>query len=124
MNYNISAYIIYLALMVFIIVYVGKYFYTNGRIFIISLLNDNVSLADHINKLLLVAYYLFNIGYAFIKLKHWQKISNMEMLFSSLSVNMGMLILILACTHYFNMLIIYILSKSQSFSITNKSFHL
>lgn len=124
MNYNIVAYIIYLALMVYIIVYVGKYFYTNGRVFIISLLNDNVSLADQINKLLLVAYYLFNIGYAFIKLKHWQKISNIEMLFSSLSVNMGILILILAVMHYLNMLVIYYLSKSKSISITNKSFQL
>jgi hypothetical protein len=124
MNYNISAYAIFLALMIFIIVYVGRYFYTNGRVFIISLSNDHVSLADSINKILLVAYYLFNIGYAFIKLKHWQKISNTEMLFSSLSVNLGILVLILAVTHYINMLIIYYLSKSKLFSITNKSYNL
>jgi hypothetical protein len=116
------AYIIYLALMIFIIVYVGRYFYTNGRIFIISLLHGNVSQADHINQLLLLAYYLFNIGYAFIKLYHWQKISNLEMLYSSLSDNMGILILVLAFTHYFNMLVIYLLSRSKSFSITNKTF--
>jgi hypothetical protein len=122
MNYNITAYIIYLALMVFIIVYVGKYFFANGRIFIISLINGNVSLADQINKLLLVAYYLFNVGYTFLTLKHWEKVSNIEMLFSSLSANMGILILILAFTHYLNMLVIYYLSKSKSFSMTNKSF--
>lgn len=122
MNYNISAYIIYLALMVFIIVYVGKYFYTNGRIFIISLFNGQESMADQINRILLVAYYLFNIGYAFIKLNHWQKITDIEMLVSSLSVNMGVLILILAVTHYLNMLAIYFLSKSKSISITNKLF--
>jgi hypothetical protein len=108
--------------MLVIIVFVGRYFYSNGRIFIISLFKGNVPMADHINKLLLVAYYLFNIGYTFIKLKQWQKISNIEMLFSSLAVNMGLLILILAVTHYFNLLVIYYLSKSKSFSITNKSF--
>ena len=124
MNYNICAYLIYLALMVFIIVYVGRYFYTNGRVFIISLLNNNVETADHLNKLLLIAYYLFNIGYACIKLKYWQKVTNIEMLFSSLSLNMGLLILILAVTHYFNMLVIYYLSKSKSFSRTNKTFQL
>jgi hypothetical protein len=124
MNYNISAYIIYLALMVFIIVYVGRHFYTNGRVFIISLLHGNVPLADRINRLLLLAYYLFNIGYTFLKLKHWQKVSGIETLFSSLAANMGLLILILAFTHYFNMLVIYLLSKRKSHSITNKSFHL
>jgi len=124
MNYNIVAYIIFLTLMTFIIVYVGKYFYTNGRVFIISLFNRNVSLADQINKLLLIAYYLFNIGYSFIKLRQWQKIINLEMLFSSIASNLGVLIFILAITHYFNMLIIYQLSKSKSILSSNKSFQL
>lgn len=123
MTCNVVAYIIYLALMVFIIVYVGKYFYTRGRVFIIFLLDGNVPLADQVNRLLLVAYCLFNIGYTFIKLNHWQKIDSMALLFSSLSANMGTLILILGLTHFMNMLVIYYLSKSKSFSITNKSFH-
>ena len=120
MNYNVGAYIIYLILMVFIIGYVGRYFYTNGRVFILSLLKDNASLTDYINRLLLVAYYLFNIGYAFLKLKQWQKVSSLEGLFSSLSMNMGVLILILALTHYVNMAAIYFLSKSNS--LINKSY--
>ena len=118
MNYNIAAYIIYLCLMVFIIVYVGRYFYTNGRVFIISLFNGNVPLADHVNKLLLITYYLFNIGYSFVKLRQWARINNIEGLVSSLAFNLGVLILILAVTHYLNMLIIYLLSKSKSISIT------
>lgn len=101
----------------------GRYFYTNGRIFILSLLNHDIKLADQINKLLLLAYYLFNIGYAFTTVRHWQKVSNMETLFSSLATNMGKLILILAFTHYLNMLAIYYLSKSKPYTITNKSFH-
>ncbi len=122
MNYNVGAYIIFLTLVIFIIVFVGRYFYTNGRIFIISLFKGNMALADQINKLLLIAYYLFNIGYSFLKLRHWQKITNAEMLLSSLASNIGVLIFILAVTHYFNMLIIYQLSKSKSISNTNKSF--
>ena len=120
MTYNVGAYIIYLVLMVFIIGYVGRYFYNNGRIFILALLNDNTSLTDYINRLLLVAYYLFNIGYAFIKLRNWQRITSLETLLSSLSMNMGVLILILALTHYVNMGAIYFLSKSNS--LINKSF--
>jgi len=118
MNYNICAYIIFLCLVIFIIVYVGRYFYSNGRVFIVSLFNGNVVLADQINKLLLIAYYLFNIGYSFIKLKQWAKIYNIEELFSSLASKLGVLILILAVTHYFNMLVIYQLSRSKSISIT------
>ena len=122
MNYNIGAYIIFIALMLFIIVYVGKYFYSNGRIFIISLLKGNVALADYVNKLLLVAYCLFNTGFAFVTVQYWQKIGSMDMLVSSLSENLGILVLILACTHYANMFAIYLLSKSNS--LTNKMFQL
>jgi hypothetical protein len=122
MNFNISAYMIYLAITIFIIVFVGKYFYRNGRIFILALYNGNTDLTDNLNRILLIAYYLFNIGYAFIKLNHWQKLINIEMLISSISINMGELILILAFTHYINMLGIFYLSKNSSLSITNKSF--
>ena len=119
MNYTIGAYGLYIALMVFIIVYVGRHFYKNGRIFILTLLRGNASLTDAINRLLLLAYYLFNIGYAFLKLQHWQKITTVEGLFSSLAANMGMLVLILAFTHYVNMAVIYLLSKSTF--ITHKT---
>ncbi|HWI90685.1 MAG TPA: hypothetical protein VNT20_05380 [Flavisolibacter sp.] len=122
MNYNILAYVVFLSLIIFIIVYVGRYFYSNGRIFIIALFNGHVALADQVNKLLLIAYYLFNIGYAFLKLKQWERITNWEMMFSSLATKIGILIFILALTHYFNMLVIYLLSKSKSISITHKSF--
>jgi len=120
MNLNISAYVVFVFLMVFIIVYVGRYFYTNGRVFIISLLKGNVSLADSINRLLLAGYYLLNIGYAFLKIKDWKKINTLEVWCSSLALNMGTLILILAFMHYGNMLAIYYLSKSNS--ITHKLF--
>ena len=120
MNLNISAYITFMALMVFIIVYVGRYFYTHGRVFIIALLKGNVSLADSINRLLLVGYYLLNIGYTFLRLRQWTKISTVEAWCSSLALNMGTLTLILALLHYGNMLAIYYLSKSNF--ITHKSF--
>lgn len=124
MTYNVSSYIIFLTLMIFIIVYVGRYFYTNGRVFIISLFNNNIALADQVNKLLLIAYYLFNIGYAFMKLKQWQHIINIENLLATLARNVAILIIILAVTHYFNMFLIYFFSESKSNSITNKSYQL
>ena len=121
MNYNVSAYIVYLILMVFIIVFVGRLFYRNGRVFILGLMKNDAATTDHLNNILLVAYYLFNIGYAFVKLRFWQKVENLEMLISSIANNMSVLIFILASTHYMNMLIWY-LSGSKKSSLTIKSF--
>lgn len=111
MNYNILAYCIFLISTVFVILYVGHLFYTNGRIFIHQLFQHNSQLADTTNKILLLAYYLFNIGYAFLQLKGWGIIAKHAQLISSLSMGIGRLILILAITHYFNMLSIYLISK-------------
>ncbi len=114
MNYNILAYVIYINMMVFIIVYVGRVFHMNGRIFILALFKGNVPQADQLNNILLVAYYLFNIGYAFLKLRDWQKVTGIELLVSSLSSNIGVLVLILAITHYFNMALIHFLSRKAN----------
>ncbi|RYE55182.1 MAG: hypothetical protein EOP48_10745 [Sphingobacteriales bacterium] len=114
MTYNITAYLFYIILMVFIIVIVGKAFHRNGRVFILSLFRNNSELTDTVNNLLLVAYYLFNIGYAFVTLRYWDTILTLPMLVESLAVNMGLLILILATTHYCNMLGIWILSKRNT----------
>ncbi|MCB0697981.1 MAG: hypothetical protein KDC07_11485 [Chitinophagaceae bacterium] len=120
MNYNIPAYGIYLAIMVFIIVYVGRLFHKNGRVFILNLFNGHTAQTDNLNNILLLAYYLFNIGYAFVKLSFWTEVTNIDILVSSLGTNIGVLTLILAVTHYFNMLLIYYLSKRQSLSFTHK----
>lgn len=122
MNYNILAYLIYLLLMIFIIVYVGKLFYRNGRVFILAAFRDDAALTDNVNNILLIAYYLFNVGYAFVKLRHWDKVINLQTLISSVSGNMGVLIFILATTHYMNMGLIYYFSKNKSPFITTKSF--
>jgi len=122
MNYNISAYIVYLILTGFIIVFVGKLFYRNGRVFILGLMKDDAARTDHLNNILLVAYYLFNIGYAFVKLSFWQSIENLAKLVSSIANNMSVLIFILASTHYLNMVLIWYLSRSKKSPLTIKSF--
>lgn len=120
MNYNIAAYLFYLVMMIFIIVFVGRLFHKNGRIFILSLFEHDSEMTDKVNNILLIAYYLFNIGYAFVTLRHWEKGLNLQTLISSVGENTGILIFILSVTHYFNMGMIYFLSKHKSLFITTK----
>lgn len=119
MNYNILSYIIYVMLSIYIIVWVGKMFHKNGRIFIVSLFNGQTETADTTNNILLVAYYLFNIGYAVIQFSYWQQISNTATMIYSITYKSGILILLLALLHYNNMFIIYILSRKKKISIHN-----
>lgn len=114
MNSNIIAYIIYIILTVFIIYHVGRMFHRNGRIFILQLHRGDTGTTDTINNILLVAYYLFNMGYAFLRLRLWERVSSPAQLIASVSNHIGVLILILAVTHYFNMLLIYWLSQKHA----------
>jgi hypothetical protein len=88
----------------------------------VALFNGDEETGDRINGILLAAYYLFNIGYAFLRLRVWHQITGPALMLSSLSSNLGILILILAFTHYLNMLAIYLLSTKKSTFLTNKHF--
>lgn len=111
MNYNILAYIIYAAITIYIIYWVGRLFHKNGRIFILRIFQGRTAQADATNNIILIAYYLFNTGYAIVQFSNWQAVPDLQMLIASITVKTGILVGILAVTHYFNMLLIYLLSK-------------
>jgi hypothetical protein len=121
MSYNVLAYIVYLGLMGFLIIQVGKRFHRHGRIFIVSLMKDDEATADYVNNILLVAYCLFNVGYAFVRLREWETIGSLGMMISSLASNMSPLIFILAITHYLNMAGIWLLASSKNHFFTHKT---
>jgi hypothetical protein len=108
---NTLAYIIYLFITYLITVRVGFIFYRNGRVFILDLLNNDATLTDAINRILLVGYYLMNLGYAALMISTWDTIANWTALLSSITVMTGNIVLTLAVMHYFNMLVIYLISK-------------
>ena len=108
---NTLAYIIYLFITYLITVRVGFIFYRNGRLFILGLLKNDVSLTDAINRILLVGYYLVNLGYAALMISTWDTIITWTELLASITVMTGKIVLTLAIMHYFNMLVIYLISK-------------
>jgi hypothetical protein len=56
-------YIVYTALSIALTVWVGRTLFSNGRIFIIDSFKGNIEMADAVNKLLLVGFYLINFGF-------------------------------------------------------------
>jgi len=120
MNYNILSYAIFSVLTIYIIFWVGRLFHRNGRIFILSFFNQREDITDTTNNLLLIAYYLFNIGYAIIQFSYWQEVQNINQILTSTLHKTGLLVLILGLLHYNNMLVIYLISKQQKKQFTTK----
>lgn len=107
---NILTYAIYLLITFFITVRVGWICYKNGIHYIQAEIND-LQLAESINKILLVGYYLFNLGYATLMIYSWNTIYTYPALIESLSSKSAYIVLSLGIMHYCNITIIYLIRK-------------
>ncbi|RZN82613.1 MAG: hypothetical protein EVB11_07800 [Winogradskyella sp.] len=113
MNYNIITYCIYLPIISFIMVKIGWLFYKNGEVFLLNLFSNNIDFVKSINNLLLIGYYLTNIGYAIITIAYWENINSTVEMINSLSYTIGKIILLLAIMHYNNIFWLKYLNKSK-----------
>ncbi|TCO28600.1 hypothetical protein EV200_10217 [Pedobacter psychrotolerans] len=106
MNYNILGYSIFISIIVFIIVVVGKICYRNGNIFVAALIPDHLELCQQINQSLLVSYYLVNIGYCAMTLIGWETITSPLQLLEVLALKLAIIICILSVLHYINIFLL------------------
>jgi hypothetical protein len=106
MNLNIIAYFIYLSITIFIILRVGKICYKNGNIYVAELIPNHADICQKINHVLLLGYYLLNIGYCAITLISWQKILSLTELTEIICIKTAVIIFIISILHYLNIIII------------------
>ncbi len=111
MNLNILTYGIYSAITALIVVKVGWMFYKNGAHYLHDLFENDLETADTINRLLLVGYYLINLGYVAVSLNYWPAIQNLVQMIELISQRSGFIILGLGAMHYVNMLWVKILKS-------------
>ncbi len=103
MNETVISYSLYLILAVGMTVWVARTLHKNGRIFLVDCFNGNTDLADSVNHLLVVGFYLVNIGFVSLYLKSTEEISGARGVFELLSGKMGVVLLMLGGMHFFNL---------------------
>jgi hypothetical protein len=111
MNYILVLYALYLVITIVLTVWVARTLFSNGRVFLIDIFHGNEDLAKAVNNLLLVGFYLVNLGYAIYTLRVVGNIDNMRVMVETLSLKTGAIILILGCMHFLNMFIFFRLRK-------------
>ena len=114
MNYIIITYSFYLVITIALTIWVARTLFKNGKVFLIDIFHGNKELADSVNNLLLVGFYLINIGYAVYTLQVTSSISNFQEVIEKLSVKVGLIILILGAMHFFNLYIFFTLRKKAT----------
>ena len=105
MTIGLSTYLIYLTLSVALTIWVARTLHRNGRLFLVDVFHGNEALADSVNHLLVVGFYLINFGYVSLALKLGYVVTTAEQSIEALSVKIGMVLLVLGGMHFFNLLV-------------------
>ena len=103
-------YIVYIALSIPLTVWVAQTLHRNGRVFLIDSFGGNERLADSVNHLLVVGFYLINIGYVALALKERIAPTDVREVLETVSRKIGVVMLVLGAMHFFN---IYVFSKMR-----------
>jgi len=95
MNYIVGTYLAYLAISIAITLWVARTLHRNGRQFLVDSFHGNAALADSVNHLLIVGFYLINIGYVALALKYAAKADNLQEALEAVATKVGSVMLIL-----------------------------
>lgn len=102
MNHTVITYVGYLIVAIPLTIWVAKTLHKNGRVFLLKSMNGDEDLADSINHLLVVGFYLVNLGFVSLYLKLNQAVSEISGIFEALSAKLGVVMLVLGGMHFFN----------------------
>ncbi len=105
MHHIILTYSLYLIISVALTIWVAHTLSKNGRVFLVDCFHQNVALADSVNHLLVVGFYLINLGFIALHLKLGIQIQEARGVFEALSGKLGTVLLALGAMHFFNLLV-------------------
>lgn len=108
MDLTVVAYVVYLLVSVGLTVWVARTLSSNGRIFLSDVLQGNEKLADAVNHLLVVGFYLVNLGFVALYLNADGAIDSPREVFEAVSAKLGVVLLVLGALHLGN---VFVLNK-------------
>ncbi len=97
-----AAYVLYLLISLAITVFVGRTLHRHGRLLVLDALHGNVRLADTVNDLLLVGFYLLNAALVLMLMKSRAVLPDELSLATFLSDKLAVVLLTLGGMHFFN----------------------
>jgi hypothetical protein len=105
MNIVVTSYLSYLAISIAVTIWVARTLHKNGRIFLVDAFHGNEPLGDSVNHLLVVGFYLINIGFVSLALKFGIRPTDASEAMELLSAKLGWVLLILGAMHFFNLFV-------------------
>ena len=108
MDAVVVTYGVYLAISLLLTVWVAQTLFRNGRVFLVDIFRGNQSLADSVNHLLVVGFYLINLGFIVRGLRIYGTVADTRQGVEAVADKIGVVLLTLGFMHFFNL---YVFSR-------------
>lgn len=106
--YIVPSYAAYLSISLAVTVWVARTLRRNGRSFLIEAFHGNPDLADSVNQLLVVGFYLINVGYVALELRSGDPVPDIRSAIELVCDKLGIVLIVLGLMHFFN---IYVFNR-------------
>jgi len=100
---TVLTYLFYLGISVVMTIWVARTLHKNGRIFLVDSFLGNEPLADSVNHLLVVGFYLINIGFVTLALRYGDRPTDAQTGLEILSTKVGFVLVVLGLMHFLNL---------------------
>lgn len=101
--YLVPAFLIYLAVSLALTVWVARTLSRNGIVFLKECFGHDDALANSTNHLLVVGFYLVNLGWILLTLRYGSAPETLAQTITFLSSKIGLVVVVLGAVHFFNM---------------------
>lgn len=99
-----AAYGVYLVLSIALTIWVARALSSTGEIFLVRCFGQDLELAQSTNRLLVIGFYLVNLGFVCYRLQFWRP-GEMYVI-AEIGSRIGVTLLVLGVMHFFNMMMI------------------
>ena len=99
----VPAFLIYLAVSLALTVWVARTLSRNGIVFLKECFGHDDALANSTNHLLVVGFYLVNLGWILLTLRYGTAPETLAQTITFLSSKIGLVVVVLGVMHFFNM---------------------
>ncbi len=103
MDLLVLTYILYVLISVSLIAWVARTLFKHGSIFLLEVFRGNELLADSVNHLLAVGFYLVSLGYMNLMMKVETPVTALAHIFEALSWKIGLMLGMLGVAHFMNL---------------------
>jgi hypothetical protein len=105
-DWKTTMYLIYLALSIGLTLWVGRTLFTNGSVFLTDVFDCRADLARSVNSLLVVGFYLVNLGLVSLALRTEASVATGTEAIEALSRKMGLILVTVGLLHLLNVAVL------------------